>query len=464
MSENPPVALQFKSSVQQALQAHFDSLCKISHEIWSHPEIGYHEHHAVQQLTEYIETSGYTVTRNFCDIKTSFLGEFCTGGFDPAQHPTVAVLCEYDALPEIGHGCGHNLIAIVGLGAFLAAAEVLKTAGTSAQGKIVCMGAPAEELGGGKVLLVESGAFSGVDYALMSHPAAVDVLEPTILSIDHWKAEFYGKAAHASCGPWEGVNALDAVVAAYNNVSMLRQQLKPGHQIHMIITHGGAKPNIIPDYTKADIYIRAPTSADVEELRRRVAACLQAGAEATGCRVDYGMNDLSYSGLMSNQKLLSIYKYFGENNGMRFMTLPPGMYGSTDMGNVSTTIPSIHPTFSIGDSHCNMLHTKEFRDSVGQPVAHHFAMKSATALALTALELFSNPQFQKDVRTEFDERRPGFMGKAPEGTDSTDGGDRSLQLPSGFNPGRRRSSRQFLIEMGLLKPMALEEKRGSIQE
>ncbi|XP_055341476.1 peptidase M20 domain-containing protein 2-like [Paramacrobiotus metropolitanus] len=465
MSASSPTADQFESAVQQSLQAHFNDLSAISQEIWSHPETGYQEHHAVQQLTDYMEKIGYQVTRKFCDIETSFLGEYQTPGFDAAKHPTVAVLCEYDALPDIGHGCGHNLIAIVGLGAFLAAAEVLKAAGSAAQGRIVCMGAPAEELGGGKVLLLESGAFKGVDYALMSHPAPVDVLEPSILSIDHCQAEFYGKAAHASCGPWEGVNALDAVIAAYNNVSMLRQQLKPGHQIHMIIKNGGAKPNIIPEYTKAEIYIRAPTSADVDELRTRVAACMHAGAEATGCRVECGLNDLSYSGLMSNQKLLSIYKHFGEKNGMRFMILPPGAYGSTDMGNVSTTIPSIHPGFCIGDPHCTMIHTREFRDSVGKPVANHFAMKSAAALALTALELFSNPDFRKDVQTEFDQRRPVFMGKAAtEGTDMTDSVDGTLQLPSGFNPDRRRSSRQFLIDMGLLKPSLLEQKRDSIQE
>ncbi|XP_055341901.1 peptidase M20 domain-containing protein 2-like [Paramacrobiotus metropolitanus] len=401
-----PDSAPFESTVRACIEQHAASLDQLSLAIWERPELCFQEFFAVQTITAYLEQAGHRVTRNFCNLETSFLAEFQTEGFDAsAQHPAIAVLLEYDALPEMGHACGHNLITEAGLAAYLAVCEALRS--SNLQAKILCMGAPAEEGGGGKVKLVEAGAFRDIDFAMMVHPSPIDIVEVAILGITRLDVEFFGKAAHASCGPWEGINALDAAVAAYNNIAMLRQRLKAGNQIHIVVLNGGAKPNIIPDYTKCQYIIRAPTTAAMEILKKNVMACLKAAATATGCRLEAQFGDPQYEPLMLNGTMLSVYRHYGQKNGMFFPVMRPS-YGSTDMGNVSTAIPSIHPAFAVGELH--MIHTKEFQVVSGKPEALKRARRAGLTMAMTTLELIANPQLRKKARQEFEETRMGFVG------------------------------------------------------
>ncbi|XP_055354514.1 peptidase M20 domain-containing protein 2-like [Paramacrobiotus metropolitanus] len=395
----------YELSVASLIQDKSESLEELSQSIWNNPELSYQEFQAVKIITAYLESNGYPVIRNYGNLETSFLAEFQTRQFDAERHATVAVLLEYDALPEIGHACGHNLITETGLAAFLGVCHALK--GSDLQGRVVCIGCPAEEGGAGKVKLIDAGAFQNVDFALMAHPAPVDIVELDILAITRLEVEFFGKAAHASCGPWEGVNALDAAVTAYNNIAMLRQRLKVGNQIHVTIVDGGAKPNIIPEYTKCSYLLRAPTTNDMKTLQKNVMACFTAAATATGCRLQAEFKEPACGALMINKTMLSVYKHYGQKHGMSFPPARPS-YGSTDMGNVSTLIPSIHPAYAIGAP--IMIHTREFQAIAGTLEAHRCARRAGLALAMTVLELLANPDMQLSVRQEFTERRKTFVG------------------------------------------------------
>ncbi|GAU96251.1 hypothetical protein RvY_07722 [Ramazzottius varieornatus] len=395
--------------VEQVLRQHAERLSELSQSIWEKPELAFKEFHACGLLTSYLKKEGYAVQTSYGGLETAFLGTYETSSFDSSKHPTVAVLCEYDALPEIGHACGHNLIAEAGLGTFIAVCEVLKT--SDIQGRVYCMGTPAEEAGSGKVQLLNAGAFKGVDFAMMIHPCPVDILEPAILGVVGLKVEFHGKSAHASCGPWEAVNALDAAVAAYNNISMLRQQLEPACQVHMTIMNGGVKPNIIPDYSLSEYYIRAPTEAHMKDLKKRVFNCLEAAALATGCKSNINFTETETKGLMSNQTMLSVYGHYGKKHGMFFPPMRP-TYGSTDMGNVSVEVPSIHPAFGVGAPGMEMIHTRAFQTLTGRPEAHKAAQRGALAMSMTALNLLIDPDFRHKVRKEFELSKQTFVGSA----------------------------------------------------
>ncbi|OQV21447.1 Peptidase M20 domain-containing protein 2 [Hypsibius exemplaris] len=393
--------------VLKSLEDHADRLAELSQSIWENPELSFQETHAVKLLTDYLEKEGYKVTRPYGGLETSFLGEFQTKGYDRnLGHPTVAVMCEYDALPEIGHACGHNLIAEAGLGTFIAVCQALK-ANEGIEGKVLCMGSPAEEGGAGKVVLIKAGAFKDVDFAMMVHPAPIDILELAILGVDQCQVDFYGKESHASVHPWDGINALDAAMAAYNNVSMLRQQLPVAHQIQMIIVHGGDSSNVIPKHTTSTYAVRAPSLAGMELLRRKLIACLEAAALATECRLEYKFDEHPYGPLLLNKTMLSVYHHYGRKHGMFFPVIRPS-YGSTDMGDVSTVVPSIHPAFAAGG--LTMIHTEEFAVLAGKPGAHKLARRAAMAMAMTTLELMVSAKFRRTVREEFDSSLPTFTG------------------------------------------------------
>ncbi|XP_055354510.1 xaa-Arg dipeptidase-like [Paramacrobiotus metropolitanus] len=395
----------YESVVKAFIEDKSASLDDISLAIWNHPEVAFEEFYAAKTITVFLEQEGYAVTRNYCNLETSFLAEFQTAKFDGKVHATVAVLLEYDALPEIGHACGHNLITEAGLAAFLGVRHVLEN--SDIQGRVVCMGTPAEEIFSGKSKLIDAGAFSNVDFALMAHPSPIDILEMETLAVNRLEVEFFGKAAHASCGPWEGINALDAAVAAYNNISMLRQRLRAGNQVHVNVVDGGAKPNIIPDYTKCSYFLRAPTTVDMKTLQKQVMACFAAAATATGCRFQTEAKDPACGALMLNKTMLSLYKHYAVKNGMDYRPSRP-CYGSTDMGDVSAVVPSIHPAFAIGET--VMVHTKEFQALAGTPFAHQCTRRAGLVMAMTVLEVLANPDLQCTIRNEFIERRKTFIG------------------------------------------------------
>src|SRR5437868_14852840 len=322
-----------KDRLVTEIDARADSLIEASHRIHEKPELLFEEHFAAELLCGALEGAGLEVERGAYGLETAFAARAGTEG------PTIAVLCEYDALPGIGHGCGHNIIATAGLGAGLAAAALADDVG----GRVVVLGTPAEEGGGGKIYMGEAGAFDGVDAALMVHPADQDLLEMNVIAIATWEVEYFGEAAHAAAFPHLGRNALDAAVLGYNAVAALRQHIKPNERVHGVFTEAGHKPNIVPDHTVAEWYVRSGTIASLQPLKERVLACLHAGADAAGCRMEHRVTCPEYSDLRTNPTMADLYRANSERVGRQPRHADNGVLGSTDMGNVSYLVPSIHP-------------------------------------------------------------------------------------------------------------------------
>lgn len=314
----------------------------------------------------------------------------------------VGLICEYDALPGIGHACGHNLISEVGVGAALGLKAALEGSNQDL-GKVVVLGTPAEEGGGGKIKMIENGCFDELDFCLMAHPKPFSCVYPTCLAMQDVRVLFHGVSSHASAFPWEGVNALDAAVMAYNALSVLRQQLKPSWRLHGVITDGGAKPNIIPEKASLAYYVRAPTEKELGSLREKVHRCFESAAQATGCTVDIDWNSMFYSNMATNEHLAKLYQQNAEELGLTFPSRDEQAkmaFGSTDMGNVSHVKPSIHPFFDIETSAAN--HTHEFTVASATKEAHSRAVIQAKVLALMALDVLCNDQIWELVVTDFE--------------------------------------------------------------
>ena len=368
-----------------------DDLYQLSNEIWQNPELGSKEYKAHDLLTNFLEKKGFTVERSFTGIKTAFRATFGSG------RPNVCVICEYDALPEIGHACGHNLIAEAGIAAGLGLKAVLESP-NAPKGMVTVMGTPDEEGSGGKVDMIENSAFKDVDIAMMVHPAPFSVLKPQHVTCVDWQVTYIGKAAHAAAFPWEGMNALDAAVMAYTSISVLRQQMKPTERVHAIISNGGAKPNIIPEKAEMQYMIRAETTADAKVLFKKVKACWKAAATATRCQMELKQTAAFYNDVQSNEMLVRLFK---ENNlqlGMDYLEFMEGA-GSTDMGNVSYVVPSIHPLYKIGSGETN--HTREFTQVSNTPEAHSETLTAAKAMAHTCIDVLTTDGLLEEIKKKF---------------------------------------------------------------
>ncbi|KAG8172648.1 hypothetical protein JTE90_001008, partial [Oedothorax gibbosus] len=301
--------------------------------------------------------------------------------------PTIAVLLEYDALPEVGHACGHNLIAEAGLAAAIGIKAAME-ADATIRGQLLVLGTPAEENNGGKIDLIRGGAFEGVAAAMMVHPTNFTNSSPQTLSKMSVSVNFKGQPAHAAAFPWQGRNALDAAVSAYTNIAMLRQQIKSDCRVHAILTKGGSVPNIIPDEATLELYVRAPTSQEMHALFERVRACVESGAKAAECDLHFDGERSSYDNLISDKVIAEIYKGFAERMGIvDYDNNNPA--GSTDMGNVSHLVPSIHPLYALPTDAPN--HSRLFTEAAGSPSAQGPTLGAAKALALTALALMRRP-------------------------------------------------------------------------
>lgn len=387
--------IELKAMASVAIDNSKASLFEVSDEIWRNPELGFEETRAHAVLTSFLERNGFVVERNYSGLKTAFRATYGEG------RPNVCVISEYDALPEIGHACGHNLIAEAGLGAGLGIKASMDI-NSQSMGTVTVLGTPAEEGGGGKQLLIDCGAFEDVDVAMMVHPAPVTSLMPRFLAVSFLKVEFSGKAAHAAAHPWEGLNALDAAVMAYNSVSVLRQQMKPDWRVHGIISNGGAKPNIIPEKTVMEYMVRAPDRIDLKLLVSRIRTCFEAAAMATGCKVEITNTAPSYDNLVSNEVLASL---FAEN--LKFFSVPftkaTISSGSTDMGNVSHVVPSIHPKFAIGSgSSKESIHTRSFTNLTNTPASHEATLVMAKCMAHTCLDILNSEKVLQNIKDAFE--------------------------------------------------------------
>ncbi|MCU1460600.1 MAG: amidohydrolase [Acidimicrobiales bacterium] len=381
-----------KQRVNDEVDARAEALLDASHRIHANPELLFEERYASALLADALEAAGLEVTRRAYGLETAFAA---TAGAPDASGPTVAVLCEYDALPGIGHACGHNIIATAGLGAALAAAAIVDDCG----GRLIVLGTPAEEGGGGKILMAEQGALDGVDAAMMVHPAGADLTEMDVIAVSTMEVDYHGRAAHAAAFPWHGRNALDAAVLGYTAVAALRQHILPTERIHGIFTKGGDKPNIVPQHTQAHWYVRSPTIDSLAPLKERVLIALEAGATAAGCTMEHHPMAPDYSDLRTNRALADLYAANAARTGRDVHRPSPDsrVVGSTDMGNVSHLVPSIHPTIKVSPAGVT-IHTEEFATWAAGPDGDRAVLDGAKAMAMTVADLWLDDQAMSTVR------------------------------------------------------------------
>jgi amidohydrolase len=358
-----------------------DDLVALSHALHADPELGFEEERSAERVAGMLAEGDLVTERGVCELPTAFVA---SAGQGPL---TLAVCAEYDALPGIGHACGHNVIAAAAVGAGLALAPLADDLGLTVR----ILGTPAEEGGGGKILMLERGAFSGVDAAMMVHPAPTELPQMPCLAVAHVELRYTGKEAHASAYPEQGVNAADALTVAQVSVGLLRQHLRYKEQIHGIVTHGGEAPNVIPAHTAARYYVRAPSLAELEDLEPKVWRCFEAGALATGASVEIERKSPNYSEFVADEEMLAVYQRNAVALGRRFSE-PGGsaMGGSTDMANVSLALPAIHPMLGI-DSLPAVNHQPAFAAAAASPAADQAVHDGALAMAWTAIDLALDP-------------------------------------------------------------------------
>jgi amidohydrolase len=386
-----------KTTLFNTIDQHAEQFKAISRFIGENPELGHEEILASSRLTEELEGHGFHVERGILDIPTSFLATYDSG----QPGPVVAFLAEYDALPELGHACGHHLICMMSIGAAIGLKSVLAETG----GSIRVYGTPAEETKGAKVPMAAAGLFDDVDFALMAHPYYTYEQSGESLAMDALQFEYAGRPAHAAAQPFEGINALDAVLQLFNAINALRQQLKTDARIHGIINHGGKAPNIIPDYASAQFYIRSASRAYTDELVQKVLRCAEGAALQTGCKLTVSNYEYSYDELRTNEALSRVF-----NDNLAAMGISPEEieigkdHGSLDLGNVSTHCPTIHPFMKIVDEK-HLLHTVEFRDLAMNERAMEAMVFTAKVLASTAYDVLKHSDLLKAIQDEFQANR-----------------------------------------------------------
>jgi amidohydrolase len=370
-----------KSGARERLESVRGGLIGLSHRIHAHPELGFEEEQASTWLCERLNEAGFTVEKGICDLPTAFRAR---AGAGPLH---VAFCAEYDSLPGIGHACGHNIIAASAVGAAIAAAQVADEIGLT----VSVIGTPAEEVGNasGKILLLERGAFAGVDAAMMVHPAPIDMCRAKIIAASMFDVHCTGKASHASAFPELGINAADALTVAQTAIGLLRQHIRDTDRIHGIVTHGGDAPNVVPAHTSARYIIRAETLEQLDELRERVRRCFEAGALATGASVQIVGGEKPYAQMRHDTRMAELYQRNAEQIGRSFPN--PEVWehrptASTDMGNVSLAVPSIHPMIGI-NSLPAVNHQPEFAAHCVSADADQALTDGALAMAWTAIDL-----------------------------------------------------------------------------
>ena len=380
----------YKKQIISEIDNQSDKLWEISSSIFNEPEIAFKEYKACNLLTKSLKAAGYIIETGICGMDTAFRATY---GDDSS--PRIAILAEYDALVGLGHACGHNLIAAAAIGAGIGLASInLKPIG-----QIQVIGTPAEEGGGGKILLANAGIFNHVDAAMMFHPASKNLVLRRSLASSKLKLEFFGKASHAAAAPEEGINALDALILTYNNINAMRPTFGPKDRVAGIITNGGEAANIIPAYTSADFSIRALSAKRRDVLVEQVIACAQAGAQAVGCQLKFNVTP-GYKEIIPNRTLAGLFKTNLELLGR--VVVEPDLnerMGSTDMGDVSHLVPAIHPYLTIAPENI-AGHTIEFREYSISEAGKAAILDAAKALAMTTIDLLTNPELISEAKNE----------------------------------------------------------------
>jgi amidohydrolase len=362
-------------------------LREISRWLYENPELSNEEQASSARLVEFLRAQGMDVEYPAWGLETAFDARAGSAG------PEVVICAEYDALPEVGHACGHNIIAASACGAGVALADVAEELGSSVR----VLGTPAEEAHGGKVDLIEAGAFATTTAAMMVHPSPEDTVDPEFLAVAHLEVEFHGKEAHAAFAPQVSINALDAAVQAYNAISMLRQTLYPTDKVHGTISYGGGAPNVIPSFTAMGFYVRAATLERLAELQAKVEACFEAGALATGCTFSVRPAGHTYTEMVNNPVMVELFAANAEAMGRtmgRLRNPGSGVSGSTDMANVSKIVPTIHPMLGI-NSLPAVNHQRDFAAHTVSPDGERAIRDGALAMAWTVVDLATGDRWDE---------------------------------------------------------------------
>jgi amidohydrolase len=382
---------ELKASVTAKVEAQRRQLRDLSLKIHANPELGFQEVKAAGWLAQYLEKNSFSVERGICELETAFRGSYGEG------RPAIALLAEYDALPRLGHACGHNLIAGGSVGAAVAARAAIDRFGGSVQ----VIGTPAEELYGGKVIMVGRGAFDSLDAAMMVHPGSHNAAVTPALACIALEVEFFGQAAHAAGHPEAGINALEAMLLSFAAINALRQHVKDKARIHGIITDGGEAANIVPSHSAGNFLVRAEDDAYLDELKEKVLDCFVSGATATGARLEYRWGETRYAPMRNNLTLAKLFRQNMQSLGRRMpLSDPERSFGSTDMGNVSQVVPGIHPGVAIASPEV-VIHSPEFALAASSEAGIEGMLDAAKAMAMTIVDLVAIPETMAKVKREF---------------------------------------------------------------
>ncbi len=365
-----------KDELQRLVDGRRDALVELSHRVHEANEIRFEERRSADMVASALAGAGFQVRHGVCGLETAFAA---TAGSGPL---TIGICAEYDALPGIGHACGHNIIAAAAAGAGMALAPVADELGLTVR----VLGTPAEESGGGKILMLDGGAFDGVHASMMVHPSPEERAHADCLAVAHFRVHYQGKEAHASAYPERGVNAADALTVAQVAIGLLRQHFNPYDQVHGIVTRGGDAPNVVPAHTTARFYVRARDMEALERLRARVDRCFEAGALATGASLAQEEESPPYSEFTPDLEIGDLYRSNAEALGRSFPQLPPKKGGSTDMANVSLRMPAIHPMLHI-EAKGASNHQPEFTAACVSESADQAVRDGALAMAMTVADL-----------------------------------------------------------------------------
>ncbi len=384
-------AKSLKEKIKSELEKRRGELVELSLKIHANPELGFQEVKAASWLSGYLEDSGFHLERGIARLATAWRATYGKG------KPGIALLAEYDALPEIGHGCGHNIIATAAIGAGVASKAVVDALG----GRVIVLGTPGEESQGGKIDMVNHGVFDDVDVAVMVHPSMLNIAMVKMLACISLEVEFFGKAAHAAVQPAAGINALEAVILAFSAINSLRQHMREEARVHGIITDGGASPNVVPAHSAARFLVRAADYGYLEELKGRVLNCFKGAALSTGARLEYRWGDKVYAPLKNNAVLAKLFSENLESLGRHidiFDLQEP--IGSSDMGNVSQVVPSVHPMIAVASTEVS-LHSAEFASAAASEAGHKGLLDAAKAMAMTVADVLGQPEMLEKIRQAF---------------------------------------------------------------
>lgn len=381
---------KLKLKVKDSVESQRQQLIQVSLNIHDNPELGFEEEKASAWLTSYLEDSEFHVERGIAGLATAFRATYGQGS------PRIALLAEYDALPKIGHGCGHNIIAASAVGAGVASKSIIDQLG----GSVVVLGTPGEEVLGGKIDMVKAGTFKEIDVAMIVHPDVRNMPTEEALACSSLEVEFFGRPAHAAAQPHRGINALDAMILAFTSINSLRQHIRGDARIHGIITDGGEAPNIVPAHSAAVFLVRALDYDYLAELKDKVLNCFTGASVASGARLEYRWRDRTDAPMKSNMTLAGLFKQNLESLGRKVEACDPHLgLSSTDMGNVSQVVPSIHPTIAIAPREV-LIHTPEFAAAAVSQAGQQGLMDAAKAMAMTVVDILQPGTIDK-IRQEF---------------------------------------------------------------